>query len=464
MEALNKKYFRNINQPKMSVYATSKERTRFEDNLPTEINADDLGFLSSRKIIKDARYIANLKLNCLFYASEVNYYRGPYNLFVKLGQNVAKNLDTGKLTYNKNLQGYPITYLDDVREWEIDSYGLDEGSVWGSYEAMEKNLMEDHLKPSILARYAMFERPKSGLNNVIVDSFIPRLMYRYNFDIDRMKEFANFPKTSLTVSEWFSDLFGIQRVHIEQMMRLVGFRPSTVKKLLRDVKTQRNNVVFIGYGGTNVNTIYWLTQLCNYFGIVNLFKEATIFEDDYVELSNMLRFPKSMSKIHVNSTRVHKLDLLEDNEMNTLANKFDVRKTYFHRNHYQRYNNCIIYGAPNLTTRQSMVESEYLSRVITATHSQNSCYIHANPQLDVDIQIETYGLIPLASFFMNQFRMAIGFLEIMAAGDTALQARDSEFLNYTFTGEDTVSPDRKYNFQLQHSGLMMTAEEANAIH
>lgn len=462
MEALNKKFFERIKQSKMSVLATDSEKNRFVTELKPKIQNEDMYLLEAYNIVGRKQYFFRAKLGSYFYGRRSRY--APYVLYKKLGESIGKNLDSGELEEVRHMEGYEVTYLADVITWNLDTKGLDKDSAWGSYETMEKDFMRDHLKPSILARYAMFERPKSGLNNVIVDSFIPRLMYRYSFDISSMQENANFPKTSLTVSEWFSDLFGIQQVHIEQMIRLVGYRPSTIKKLLRQVKTAKRDIVFIGYGGTNVNTIYWLTKLCNYFGIVNLFKKVDIFEDDYVELSNMLRFPKSMSRIHASTERVHKLDILEENEMNTLATKWESQKRYFQSGHFYKYRNAVIYGAPNLATRQRMVESELLPKVITGTHSQNSCYIHANPEVDTDIQIETYGLIPLASFFMNQFRMAIGFLEILAAGDEELEKRDSEFLSYTFTGNDAVAPDRKYNFQLAHSGLMMTAEEANAIH
>ena len=63
---------------------------------------------------------------------------------------------------------------------------------------------------------------------------------------------------------------------------------------------------------------------------------------------------------------------------------------------------------------------------------------------------------------MNQLRMTIGLLELLAS-DTPLNSQDTEFLNYTFDGTNRLRCDRVYNFQLRTDLLMMTEEQANNI-
>jgi hypothetical protein len=61
---------------------------------------------------------------------------------------------------------------------------------------------------------------------------------------------------------------------------------------------------------------------------------------------------------------------------------------------------------------------------------------------------------------MNQLRMAIGLLEILASNNNLLDLDDAHYLEYSFDGTRKLPTDREYNFQLEHNGLMMTPEEA----
>jgi len=344
--------------------------------------------------------------------------------------------------------------------------------------------IEDYYKEQLLSRYAMLTRPTSGLSNVVIDSFVPKLMYSTNLRLEYMREQANFPSTSVAISPWFADQFGVKQITTEQMCRILGYSLKDIKKLLTAVKARNYSISFAGYGGTGVNTIHWLTEMSKMTHTIGLFKDITIYEEESAEASNLLRFPKhplKASPIANNRWRYdnsvprnsHKLCLVSQDEMNILckgkyvlhdyyltkdSNLFRRDYNYVNRVYSDYYlpENHIIYGAPSLEARQQFSE---VGSFISATHANNTCSLHLNPTQDTDIQTESYGVIQLAPFFMNQLRMAIGLLETLAV-PRDWKEKNVELLDFTFTGESLLSTDRKYNFQIDSSTLLTTPEAA----
>ena len=335
---------------------------------------------------------------------------------------------------------------------------------------MEKklNFVEDHIKPNILARYAMFQRPTNGLSNVITDSFMPKLMYQYNFDFNKILDKANLPSTAVVISPWFANLFQIKQIKIEQMLRIIGYTKKDIKNLLIKVKRRELEMLFVGYGGTNVNTIHWLTEMCTLTHTIKLFKTVTVMEPDTLETSNLLRFPKDPEALksteYIRINKNSKLNLLTNYELKTLSRmKPEITNSRLRDFNIRSYvkEDTVIYGAPSLGTRDML--SRQNVRFISATHAGNTAYLHLNPTQDTDIQVETYGLIQLSVFFMNQLKLAAGLLETLANEEINLHEKDIELMNYTFSQKDSLTTDRQYNFQLDHDGLMMDEETANAI-
>ena len=71
-------------------------------------------------------------------------------------------------------------------------------------------------------------------------------------------------------------------------------------------------------------------------------------------------------------------------------------------------------------------------------------------------------MISLATFFMNQLQMTISLLEILAS-DQNLQEQDKTLLEFEFDGISKRPTDRQYNFQMHHTGLIMTPEEVGNV-
>ena len=121
--------------------------------------------------------------------------------------------------------------------------------------------------------------------------------------------------------------------------------------------------------------------------------------------------------------------------------------------------NTIIYGAPSLSARAEMTE---FGNFIAATHANTSCSLWLNPKQEQDIQVESYGMIQLGAFFMNQLRMAIGLLEVLATR-TDFTEQDQNLLTYEFTGDIKLRTDRQYNWQIIRDMNMMTEEAAATL-
>jgi len=239
------------------------------------------------------------------------------------------------------------------------------------------------------------------------------------------------------------------------------------------VKTLRYNINFVGYGGTNVNTLHWLTEMSKLVNTVNLFESVIIYENESVEVSNLLRFPKDPSSLTPYPAGAeHKFSLLSG-ELERLSREYCVCKGYYRPSseiagalQFTDYrgnavsSKHIFYGAPNIDTRIALSKA---GNFISATHGSSECSLHLNPAQDADLQVESYGVIQLGGFFMNQLRMAIGFLEILADPDFDPTVQNKELLNFSFDGTAKLKTDRSYNFQLKHNNLVMTETEAEDI-
>ena len=354
------------------------------------------------------------------------------------------------------------------------------GFIWKPSTVTIKSFTADYLKEQIRARYGFCNRPSSGLSNVVLDSFFPGLLYKYNMDVQKLLANESFPKTSVCVSPLVADLLQVKRIPTDQLIRILGYSVKDISNLLVAVKNKSLNFIFAGIGGTGMNTAYWLDELSKLTNTINIFNTISVYEKESIEFSNILRFPLPLSTYYQyaprHSGRAYKTSIIPP-LLNRLTNrKLILNNSYISRGNYLggEFFNCnydsrpatytaktrtVIYGAPGLEHRN------YLSAIgnfVCATHASNSCSIWLNPTQTESIEIESYGSIQLGPFMMNQLRMTIGLLELLAS-DTRLDTKDHEYLNYEFTGESVNRTDRQYNFQIQRDALMMTPEQAMAI-
>ena len=360
----------------------------------------------------------------------------------------------------------------------------EEGNYKHLVPSQTKSFMKDYLREQIRTRYGFFERPSSGLSNVVLDSFFPRLMYNYNMNIMQLRFDESFPRTACAISPLVAECLNVKRIQTEQLCRVLGYDTKAIKALIDTVRAKKINIVFAGAGGTGMNTSYWLTELCAMVHAIDLFDRVCVFEPEVIEYSNMFRFPISLAaytdatsnydspyKMLLIEPMAQKLSAKKPVFFHTFLNKdkIEYRDTdnFFARNWdrdtskytYTTKLNTIIYGAPSLSARAEMTE---FGNFIAATHANTSCSLWLNPKQEQDIQIESYGMIQLGAFFMNQLRMAIGLLEVLATR-TNFSEQDQNLLTYEFTGDIQLRTDRQYNWQITRDINMMTEEAAATL-
>lgn len=322
------------------------------------------------------------------------------------------------------LKDFQILHEDPVEEIPEERYGP---------EVTTLVTLESHLKKQIRTRYAIMA--SNGHSAEVIDSFYPHSVYCNHFTVLA-------PHNAVALSESVSVHTGIPQMDFGDMLNYVGYDRESLFALLDAVKRRGMYVIFAGVGGTGMNTLYWLTKAVAYTGFYgNLFERLELHDADSIEFSNLLRFPMYFS---VNCDRRKAVAAVP--YARKLARNTDYQMTFITPNAFRSSlvksaskplssgyiipERTVVYGAPTLESRQFLSE---MGNFIAATHADNSCSLWLNPSQDLDIQMETYGLIQLNSFFMNQLRMAIGFLEILADNSIDLKAKDQHLLEYSFT-------------------------------
>lgn len=370
--------------------------------------------------------------------------------------------------------GYIITAEDlvliDTNTDDTDD--TDDGSTWSNTRTTTYTLAE-HLGEQLRSRYAFIDRPTNGLSNVIMDTYLPRYLYKHKMATDIFSR-EPIPSTAVSISPLTAKILGTKQMELEQMIRILGYQRKDIKRLMLAVKARDLNFVFVGAGGTGINTAHWLSEMARLVSIPYLFKRVHVYEEEDTEVSNLLRFPIDPSTINGSSTEktniikkyVRHLSKLEPEYSSYYIastnkyhphNIFDTHIDDDSNVTYQTKQNTILYGAPDLETRQDL---STCGSFISATHADTGCFMYLNPKQDLSIQVESYGMIQLSQFFMNQLRMAIQLLEILSDSELDLSEQDKELFKYSFDGNKLLSTDRQYNFQISEQVDMLTEEES----
>jgi len=414
-------------------------------------NTKDVHYLFN---IKPARYSSGFEssLSILYYTSR--YHSTAYTLAIE---------DTGVLK----------SYANDIHMFNRNT-GIQPGATVFGHSQLKRMSINQYLTSQINTRYAMKARPASGLANIVVDTYFPLSLIANRFN---MSEFNNYrlPSTATAISPFIARAFGVKQIPIADLCTVLGYTRKHLVELVTAVRKQQYTMTFIGYGGTNTNTIHWLNSIMQYTDSANLFKSVNIFEYDNIEFSNLLRFPIDPTSVLTSTIRndINKLDLL-GNQLSRLSNNVpSINKQRLRTNGYIQNvfksiddnttvpltDKHIVYGAPGLATRE---ELSNIGGFISATHGDSSCSLYLNPSHNLTLQVESYGVIELNTFFMNQLRLAIGLLETLANPDFDPQARDLNLLSYEFDGNPVLPTARKYNFQIsQSSNVIHTDTDIN---
>ena len=297
----------------------------------------------------------------------------------------------------------------------------------------------NHLCTQIYTRYYRPDYIYDSINNpnrIVLDSYLPFFSIN-KVASDTSNCIDDEPGKYFAISPLTADLLNIPRIPISTILtKTLRQDLGHIDSLIKSIKKQKATLIFAGTGGTGINTICWLTEICNLLGYSNIFSEIHVFEKDYVDFSNIFRFPLPLSAYTTpQQDSLHKTELVRK-PLKTLS---DI--VYYHDSFIESLSdipsillngsvaqpNTIFYGAPSIANRNFLSS---LGSFISATHANNTASLYANPIADDSLQVETYGLIQLNSFFINQISMAVGLLEMIAT--KAYLQPDFHYSDYTF--------------------------------
>ena len=345
-------------------------------------------------------------------------------------------------------------YINSTDLAVFDKFGSDD--KFYSVPSVETYYFHTHLKTQIYTRYyrpSTINDGNSTYGRIVMDTFLPFLAINdVSSNSDNNTIILN-PNRYIAISPFTASLLNIEQMSIQSILKdVLNFDLTHIETLLRTVKKAKLKIIFAGVGGTGTNTIYWLNEICKFFDITNIFDEIYVYEKDNVDFSNIFRFPIS-PKVYesINAAELPKIALV-DRYLRTLSNYIVYKEQYLESHadvptilldeNSQTKPDVIVYGAPSISNRNFLSS---LGSFISATHANNTASLYINPKADDSLQVETYGLIQLNSFFINQIRMAIGFLEILS--EKAYRQEDLLWSDYTFAPEN--SQTTKYFFDIQ---------------
>nr|DAT37765.1 MAG TPA: hypothetical protein [Caudoviricetes sp.] len=319
--------------------------------------------------------------------------------------------------------------------------------------------LNKHLSMSFITRYA-FIAPKDrsavfGKKNkkLLLDNYISYLFsrdlgYQSNILAAMSSYVERYRTKDFTLSRFFERWLRLKRIPLEQQLKNLGYNLKDIKKDLLAVKKKKLDIVSIGYGGMMCNVFENLIELCEILNINNIFHSISIFEQETLEASNMLRLntAESFSLLTDNSiinrsnnTRLilGKLSLINRGKLVSLAStSLRLYNNYFRLNEFLHMNHknldpyhCVYIGAPDFETRQIFAK-KYL-RFLALLHQNDNVSIIAKPIANTASQVETYGSIKLAQFFMNCLVATVEFIKILATRDNLDEASNEVLFDKT---------------------------------
>lgn len=298
------------------------------------------------------------------------------------------------------------------------------------------NLIHERLSSRYITADINAIEPYQFLDKYIVSN------YHSKYVLDKIANASKY-KSNRVISRNFGSMFNLNVVPMQDLIKLVGYTIPTIKSMLKKVKELQYDVTFLGYGGTNSNTLHWLYEMCMLCKVKRLFKAITIIDEDNLDFTNLFRFPMQSNELYPEyyTKNIPKISAIPKYIGRVLsANKVTTANDSISRRRYlnylrQRGNNSVFYGAIDLDSRQSFYEefldykgTNFGSTVepfISATHSGDTYTMQINPKIDRHLTLESYGVINLNTFFLNQVKMAIEFLEILID----INSKDNSDLN-----------------------------------
>ena len=260
------------------------------------------------------------------------------------------------------------------------------------------------------------------MNKLILDSFYPHDLAEgivMNSNNIRFYGMDSQNQTGYAISQRVSTDTGARRLHISELVTMLGYTKTDIAKMLQQVKNLKLNCVLVGLGGTGSNFLHWLYEMSEWTGKVEIFDKISAYDDDEFDIPNMLRIP-FIPEFGLQATITPLKVNCIPQKFKNLAKIFALRPERLNNNNLRqgtvgRIPETFIYGAPDIETRQFLTESEFT--FFAATHRDGEYSIVENPSVDNDLMMETYGKINLSKFFLNHLSMTIDFLKYLTTRD-----------------------------------------------
>jgi len=279
-------------------------------------------------------------------------------------------------------------------------------------------------------RYDFFDiartNDRNRMSRLLLDSFYPYILAREivapNIGI---LSFLATSRDGYAISERVSEDLSCKKLHISELVTMLGYTKTDISKLLQAVKNKEFGLALVGLGGTGSNFLHWVFQMSEWTGKDRIFQSAHAYDDDDFDIPNMLRIP-FIPEFRNQMQTAKKVDCLP-RKFDKIASRWFTHPARMERkdltsNGVGRLDRTIVYGAPDIATRRWLSDSPYT--FIAATHRDSEFSLVENPAVDDELMMETYGKINVSKFLLNHLTMTIKFLEHLRDRDRACGTTD----------------------------------------
>lgn len=304
-------------------------------------------------------------------------------------------------------------------------------------------------------------------------------------------------KTPYCLNRGFSVSYNVPYVPIEDQITIAtSYSEKQVKEWCKKVANKKLDMFFLGLGGMNMNVVENLIQLCQYFGIKNLFEKIIIVEPEVLDYHNLFRFntPAYLRDglFHINLenfitnvadymvkqniserkiSRLSKFALLDKSALGQISQKtINLAQEYIsNKPDFNKIlqkagveiadtNGIYIFGSPAVETRFlfSEISRENKNKIsfLCSTHQGNEVQLKKNPTPeDSALIVETYGTIRLTPFFINMLRVTIETLKYIAEND--ISSPDGLIYEEEFKGLNGSKYKYNENFFMPKEGVLL---------
>lgn len=321
-------------------------------------------------------------------------------------------------------------------------------------------------------------RERNIKEKVLLDSFYPAWIAQ-NIANTATTNFTNITTAKgYAISERVATDLASKKLHISELTAMLGYTKTDIGKMLQLAKNKNYSLTLVGLGGTGSNVLHWIYEMMQWTGKGYIFDNMILVDDDDFDIPNMLRIPfiPQFSSVELSSKKTETIPIRFNSIARTshkyqerLNGRFVVDRG---RTGLGPKNKTVIYGAPDIRTREFLTELDYT--FLAATHRDNEYSIVENPSVDNDLMMETYGKINLSMFFLNHLSMTIEFIKhlgertipfgrggIPEGAEQGPQVENETIVRHNFADRFSVEMDN--GFKAGSKKLHVAKEDATTI-